>query len=139
MGQLPWGQLSGGNCPGGICPRTSSLVPPLNIQHDITVTAKKITKFSVVSYCSTLLWKAVVDAVYSKFDETLVFQDIVLHFMEVDPGNCPLGNFPGQFRLRTIVFRPDNYAWTTTAQSNDNYKLNFFHGYFLFLFHGSIM
>ena len=32
-----------------------------------------------------MLRKAVVDVVYSKVEGNLVFQNIVLHFMEVDP------------------------------------------------------
>ena len=44
--------------------------------------------------------------------------------------NCPSGNCPPG---RTIVLPPDNYTWTITALSNENCKLQLFHGYFLFL------
>ena len=47
--------------------------------------------------------------------------------------NRPLDNSPGQLQLRTIVLPPDNYTWTITALSNENCKLQLFHGYFLFL------
>ena len=55
------------------------------------------------------------------------------------PGNYFLGNFSGRLSPRTIALLPDNYIPTIAAQSNDNYKLQFFHGYFLFLFHGLII
>ena len=46
-------------------------------------------------------------------------------------GNCPLDNSPGQVSTTTIVLPLYKYTRTITAQSNDNYKLRLFHGYFL--------
>ena len=59
------------------------------------------------------------------------------HLGQLPPGNSHLGqlllnNSLRQFPPRTIVLPPDNYIPTTTAWSNANYKLQFFHGYFLF-------
>ena len=66
------------------------------------------------------------------------------HLGQLPPGNShlrqlPLNNSLRQFPPRAIVLPPDNYIPTTTAWSNANYKLQFFHGYFLFPFHGPII
>ena len=51
------------------------------------------------------------------------------------PGNCP----SDYSHLGILYYAPDIHTRTITAYSNDNYKLQFFHGCFLFLFHGPIL
>ena len=41
--------------------------------------------------------------------------------------------------LELLYYPPDIYTRTITAKSDGNYKLQFFHGCFLFLFHGPII
>ena len=52
--------------------------------------------------------------------------------------NAPLDNSHLELLYCPSPDPPDNYTPTITAQSNNNYKLQFFHGYFLYLFHGPI-
>ena len=73
------------------------------------------------------------------------------HLGQSPPDNCPP---PEQLPPRTITpwaipldnsclellyYPPDIYTRTITAKSGGNYKLQFFHGCFLFLFHGPII
>ena len=53
----------------------------------------------------------------------------------ITPWAIPLGNSCREL----LYYPPDIYTRTITAKSDGNYKLQFFHGCFLFLFHGPII
>ena len=53
----------------------------------------------------------------------------------ITPWAIPLDNSC----LELLYYPPDIYTRTITAKSDGNYKLQFFHGCFLFVFHGPII